>query len=138
MIAIPFGIIGAIAGHVLLGYSLTMMSFFGIVALAGIVVNDSLVLIDFINQARRREIPAFHAAFESGQARFRAVLLTTVTTFAGVFPILLEGSFQAQFLKPMVISIAFGLLFATFLTLLLVPALYLILHDIVTVFKRGE
>lgn len=130
MIAIPFGIIGAVAGHLLFGEPLTLMSLFGIVALSGIVVNDSLVLISFINEKRMEGMSVYQASFESGCARFRAVVLTSLTTFAGLFPILMESSFQAQFLKPMVISITFGILFATFLTLLLVPGLYIILHDV--------
>ena len=131
MTAIPFGMIGAVVGHLTMGLPITLLSLFGIVALSGIVVNDSLVLIDFINQAVRNEgTPVLKAASEAGQARFRAVMLTTVTTFAGLLPILTETSFQAQFLIPMVVSISFGLLFATVLTLFLVPSLYLILDDI--------
>lgn len=139
MTAIPFGLVGAVVGHLIMGLSLTLMSLFGIVALSGIVVNDSLVLIDFINQAVQKKTPVFEAVYQAGQARFRAVLLTTITTVAGLFPILLEKSFQAKFLIPMVVSITFGLLFATFLTLFLVPSLYLILDDVINFFaKRGE
>lgn len=135
MTAIPFGIIGALVGHLIMGSPLTLISMFGIVALSGIVVNDSLVLIDFINQSVRSGNPIFQAAWESGQDRFRAVLLTTITTAAGLIPILMETSLQAQFLIPMVISITFGLVFATGITLMLVPSLYLILNDIVCLFK---
>ncbi len=136
MVAIPFGMIGAVVGHLIFGLPLTLMSLFGIVALAGIVVNDSLVLIDFINQSvRGKNMPVLRSAYEAGQDRFRPVVLTTVTTFAGLFPILMETSFQAQFLKPMVVSITFGLLFATVLTLFLVPSLYMILDDIVKAFS---
>ncbi len=130
MTAIPFGIIGAIVGHLVMGLSLTLMSLFGVVALSGIVVNDSLVLIDFINRAVRDKMPVFQAVYQSGQARFRPVLLTTITTIAGLFPILKETSFQARMLIPMVVSLSFGLFFATVLTLFLVPSLYLILNDI--------
>jgi multidrug efflux pump subunit AcrB len=130
MVAIPFGIIGAIVGHLIFGMSITLMSLFGIVALSGIVVNDSLVLISFINDSRRDGVEAFEATYQAGIARFRAVILTSLTTFAGLFPIMMETSFQAQFLIPMVVSITFGILFATMLTLLLVPSLYMILHDI--------
>ncbi|MBU0986464.1 MAG: efflux RND transporter permease subunit, partial [Proteobacteria bacterium] len=135
MVAIPFGLIGAIAGHLVMGMQFTMISIFGVVALSGIVVNDALILIDFINRAVRdgEKIPA--AVAESGKARFRAVMLTSVTTIAGLLPLLLERSFQAQFLIPMAVSISFGLLAATVLTLLYVPALYLIADDVKTVLQ---
>jgi multidrug efflux pump subunit AcrB len=138
MMAIPFGLIGAIMGHLILGMEFTIVSIFGIVALSGIVVNDSLILIDFINRAVRSGVDIEKAVIESGRARFRPVLLTSVTTVAGLFPLLLERSFQAQFLVPMAISLCFGLMVATFLTLLYVPALYLIIQDIVNLFKGGE
>ena len=129
MLAIPFGLVGAIIGHLLLGLDITLMSLFGIVALSGIVVNDSLILIDFINRAVRDGMPVDEAVEASGKARFRPVILTSLTTIAGLMPLLLERSFQAQFLIPMAVSISFGLLVATVLTLLLVPALYLIIKD---------
>jgi multidrug efflux pump subunit AcrB len=129
MLAIPFGLVGAIIGHLLLGLDVTLMSLFGIVALSGIVVNDSLILIDFINRAIREGVPVDEAVETSGKARFRPVILTSLTTIAGLMPLLLERSFQAQFLIPMAVSICFGLLVATALTLLLVPALYLIIKD---------
>ncbi|MGD9300254.1 MAG: efflux RND transporter permease subunit, partial [Desulfobacterales bacterium] len=138
MMAIPFGLIGAIIGHLILGMEFTIVSIFGIVALSGIVVNDSLILIDFINRAIRSGMDIEQAVTESGRARFRPVLLTSVTTVAGLFPLLLERSFQAQFLVPMAISLCFGLIVATFLTLLYVPALYLIVQDIVNLFKGRE
>jgi multidrug efflux pump subunit AcrB len=137
MMAIPFGLIGAILGHLVMGMQFTMISIFGIVALSGIVVNDSLILIDFINRAARSGVEIDTAVVESGKARFRPVLLTSVTTIAGLLPLLLERSFQAQFLIPMAISISFGLLAATVLTLLYVPALYLIIRDITNMFKSG-
>jgi multidrug efflux pump subunit AcrB len=130
MFAIPFGLIGAVFGHLVMGKEFTIVSIFGIVALSGIVVNDSLILIDFINRAVRSGVDIETAVVESGKARFRPVLLTSITTIAGLMPILLERSFQAQFLIPMAISICFGLLAATVLTLLYVPALYLIVRDV--------
>ena len=135
MIAIPFGFVGAVLGHLVMGLSITLLSLFGVVALAGIVVNDSIILIDFINRAIRDGTPIFQAVEEAGKARFRAVILTSLTTIAGLMPILLERSFQAQFLIPMATSIAFGLLVATVLTLLFVPSLYLIVSEL-TVYIR--
>jgi multidrug efflux pump subunit AcrB len=135
MTAIPFGLIGAILGHLVMGMQFTLISIFGIVALSGIVVNDSLILIDFINRAVRSGAEINTAVVESGKARFRPVFLTSLTTVAGLFPLLLERSFQAQFLIPMAVSISFGLIAATVLTLLYVPALYLIVEDITNLFK---
>ena len=140
MAAIPFGLVGALGGHYLMGIDLTILSLFGLFGLSGIVVNDSLILIDFINRALRNGADVNIAVIESGKARFRPVLLTSVTTIAGLFPLLLERSFQAQFLIPMAVSICFGLLIATVLTLLYVPALYLIIADVTNVFvgRRAE
>jgi len=142
MMAIPFGLIGAVFGHLVMGKEFTIVSLFGIVALSGIVVNDSLILIDFINRAVRSGVDIETAVVQSGKARFRPVLLTSITTIAGLMPILLERSFQAQFLIPMAISICFGLLAATVLTLLYVPALYLIVRDVrnsvMARFQRSE
>lgn len=129
MTAIPFGLIGAVAGHLLLGLEITMISIFGIVALAGIVVNDSLVLIDFINAKVREGVDVDAAVIASGCQRFRPIMLTTITTIGGLLPLLLERSFQAQFLIPMAVSISFGLLFSTGLVLLVIPALYRLLED---------
>ena len=136
MSAIPFGIVGAVWGHMILGMDLTMLSMFGVVALTGVVVNDSLVMVDFINKKRDKGIPPAEAIREAGIQRFRPILLTSVTTFLGLTPILLEKSLQAQFLIPMAISLGFGVLFATFITLLLVPVLYLILNDLMQVTAR--
>ena len=136
MMAIPFGLIGAIFGHLVMRIDFTIVSVFGIVALSGIVVNDALILIDFINRAVRDGVDVNQAVVQSGKARFRPVLLTSITTIAGLFPLLLERSFQAQFLIPMAISICFGLLAATILTLLYVPALYLIVQDVINLFSR--
>jgi multidrug efflux pump subunit AcrB len=131
MSAIPFGLIGAIWGHVAMGLGLAILSFFGIVALTGVVVNDSLVLVDFINRAYRDEgMPLTRAIRVAGSARFRPILLTSLTTFAGLTPLLLEKSMQAQFLIPMAVSLAFGVLFGTFIILLLVPCLYAIQEDL--------
>jgi multidrug efflux pump subunit AcrB len=135
MMAIPFGLIGAVLGHLIMGMQFTMISLFGIVALSGIVVNDSLILIDFINRAIRNGADVDTAVIESGKIRFRPVLLTSVTTIAGLMPLLMERSFQAQFLIPMAVSICFGLLVATLLTLLFVPALYLIVRDVSGIFS---
>ncbi len=135
MTAIPFGLVGAVFGHYIMGIALTMFSIFGIVALSGIVVNDSLILIDFINAKARYGVRVYDAIIDAGQSRFRPVLLTSVTTVAGLFPLLLETSFQAQFLIPMAVSISFGLIAATVLTLVFVPALYYVVHDLSSVFS---
>lgn len=129
MTAIPFGIVGAILGHFIMGYDLSILSMFGIVALTGVVVNDSLLLIDYTNRVRRKGKSLLDAVVEAGQRRFRPILLTSLTTFFGLMPMIMETSVQAQFLIPMAISLAFGILFATGITLLLVPSLYLILED---------
>jgi multidrug efflux pump subunit AcrB len=134
--AIPFGIAGAIFGHLIsfqnfgTPQDLSTLSMLGIIALAGVVVNDSLVLVDYINKLRANGVPLRQAVHQGGIARFRPILLTSLTTFVGLVPILLERSLQAQFLIPMATSLSFGVMFATFITLLLVPALYLILEDI--------
>ncbi len=130
MSAIPFGFVGAFLGHVIMGYQLSLISAFGIVALSGIVVNDSLVMIDFINTERKKGHSVKQAVMEAGQRRFRPIILTSLTTFFGLSPMMLETSMQARFLVPMVISLGFGVLFATGITLVLIPALYLILNDI--------
>ncbi|MBA3029554.1 MAG: efflux RND transporter permease subunit [Desulfobacteraceae bacterium] len=129
MMAIPFGIIGAVFGHLVLGYDLSFMSLMGVVGLSGVVVNDSLVLVDRSNRNREDGLAAREAVIEAGQTRFRAVLLTSLTTFGGLVPILLEKSIQAKFMIPMAISLGFGVLFATGITLLIIPCLYMILED---------
>ncbi len=136
MSVIPFGIIGAIFGHIVFGMHLSIMSMCGFVALAGVVVNDSLVLVDFVN--RHREGRSLRqAAVEAGGRRFRAIILTSLTTFVGLMPMLLETDMQARFLIPMAVSLGFGILFATAITLILVPSIYLILEDIrAAVLKR--
>lgn len=133
MSVIPFGVIGAIFGHFVMGLSLSLLSMFGIIALIGVVVNDSLVLVDFINNARKAGHSTREAVIEAGCNRFRAIVLTSLTTFFGLIPIMTETSIQAKILIPMAASIAFGILFSTIITLLLVPSLYMIGED----FKRG-
>ncbi|EIM62768.1 efflux RND transporter permease subunit [Desulfobacter postgatei] len=138
MLCIPFGIIGAVAGHLIMGYSLSVMSLFGIVAMSGVVVNDSLVLIDFSNRLVRGGMPVAAAIRAAGIQRFRPILLTTLTTCGGLAPIITETSRQAKFLIPMAISLGFGIFFATLITLGLVPCLYLILEDIKGLFKHED
>lgn len=129
MSVIPFGIVGAVIGHVVMGESVSMFSLFGLVALAGVVVNDSLIMIDFVNKARASGMPVRQAVIDSGAKRFRAIVLTSVTTAAGLMPILMEGSLQAQTVIPMAISLSFGILFATVITLFLIPCLYMLQID---------
>lgn len=129
MSAIPFGIVGAVFGHLLMGLNLSLLSLFGIVGLTGVVVNDSLVLVHATNRIRRQGASVHDAITQGGALRFRAVILTSLTTFAGLTPMILERSLQAQFLIPMAVSLGFGVLFATFITLLLVPCGYVILDD---------
>ena len=134
MAAIPFGLVGAVWGHIVMGLDVSMISMFGLVALTGVVVNDSLVMVDFINRARSARTGlgrGLQAAIrEAGSHRFRPILLTSLTTFFGLAPLIMERSMQAAFLVPMAVSLAFGVLFATFITLILVPVSYLILDDL--------
>ncbi len=130
MVAIPFGAVGAIGGHILMGYSLSVISLIGMLALSGVVVNDSLVLIDFANNRRKDGFELTKAVRLAGIARFRAITLTTITTFIGLAPMIFETSRQAVMLIPVAISLGFGILFASFICLVLVPALYLILEDL--------
>jgi multidrug efflux pump subunit AcrB len=127
---IPFGLVGAIGGHLLMGRGLSMMSIMGIIALSGVVVNASLILVHTVNSRRAWGVELCQAVREAGVARFRPIVLTSVTTFAGLTPLLLERSTQAQFLVPMAISLAFGVLFASAITLFLVPSGYLVLEDL--------
>jgi multidrug efflux pump subunit AcrB len=138
MAAIPFGLIGAVWGHVVMGMEVTILSGFGVVALTGVVVNDSLVMVDYVNRKRGIGLSEMESARQAGLARFRPILLTSLTTFAGLTPLLLEKSLQAKFLVPMGISLGFGVIFATVITLILVPAMYLILEDIRTFFFGPE
>ncbi len=129
MSVIPFGLIGAVLGHIIMGTAISMFSLFGLVALSGVVVNDSLILVDFVNHARQEGVPVRQAVIDSGTLRFRAIILTSITTAAGLLPILLEKSVQAQFVIPMAISVGFGILFATVITLFLIPTLYMLQLD---------
>jgi multidrug efflux pump subunit AcrB len=130
MCAIPFGMIGAILGHLLMGYALSVDSLFGVVALSGVVVNDSLVLIDLTNRNTRNGMAPAKAIHDAGIQRFRPIILTTLTTFGGLMPMIMEKSDQARMMIPMAISLGFGVLFATLITLGMVPSLYLIVDDI--------
>ena len=138
MSAIPFGIIGAILGHIVMGFNMSVISIMGLVALSGIVVNDSLVLIHAANKYRSTSENALSAVIKAAIRRFRPILLTSLTTFFGLMPMIFEKSMQARFLIPMAISIGFGVLFATFVILLLVPALYTIFDDIVMIFTKKK
>ncbi len=138
MSAIPFGIVGATLGHLLMGYNLGIMSLFGIVALSGVVVNDSLIMIDLINRERESGIELHQVLRDCVTRRFRPIMLTTLTTFCGLLPMISEKSLQARFLIPMAISLAFGVMFATCITLLLVPSLYMILEDVKSRFSSQD
>lgn len=137
MFAIPLGAIGALVGHLLLGYDLSISSMMGLVALAGVVVNDSLLFVTTINERRASGVPIDRAIVEAGARRFRPILLTSLTTFMGLAPMIFEPSVQARFLIPMALSLGFGVLLATPLTLLVVPCLYRILVDVIGVFGRA-
>jgi len=132
--AIPFGIVGAVLGHILLGYDLSLISLMGVIALSGVVVNDALIMIDYANKQRQQGQSVFQAIHDAGVRRFRPIMLTTLTTFGGLTPIILETSQQATYLIPMAISLGFGIVFATAIILVIVPCLYLVLEDLG---KRG-
>ncbi|RMF70854.1 MAG: efflux RND transporter permease subunit [Planctomycetota bacterium] len=134
--AVPFGLIGAVAGHLLMGYPLTLLSVIGLVALTGIVVNDSLILVDFVNREIASGTPPRESVVAAGVRRLRPIMLTSLTTILGLAPLMTETSFQARFLIPLAISITFGLAFATLLTLIVVPSSYLILLDIRAMLRR--
>ncbi|MCB0359243.1 MAG: efflux RND transporter permease subunit, partial [Bdellovibrionales bacterium] len=138
MLSIPFGIIGAVGGHYLLGYGLSIISMFGIIALSGVVVNDSLVLVVTANRLRDEGLDAKEAIRRAGVRRLRPILLTSLTTFFGLAPMIFESSVQARFLIPMAISIGFGILFATVIVLAIVPAVYLILEDVKALFQSRK
>jgi len=129
LFTIPFGIIGAVIGHLLLGYNLSIMSIFGIVALTGVVVNDAIVLIERVNENIAEGMSFFDAILSGGARRFRAIFLTSLSTVGGLTPLIMETDFQAKFLIPMALSIAAGIAFATVLTLVLVPSLMALLSD---------
>jgi multidrug efflux pump subunit AcrB len=139
MVVIPFGIIGSVFGHFILGMDLSALSVMGILAASGVVVNDSLVMVDYVNNARKSGVKLKDAVIHAGTKRFRAIMLTSITTFIGLVPIIFfEVSAQAQIVIPMAISLAFGVLFATIVTLILIPSLYLIIEDIKGLFKRRK
>ena len=136
MSVIPFGMVGAVIGHIISGLDLSIMSMCGLVALAGVVVNDSLVLVDYVNRQRAKGMTAVEAAKSAGARRFRPIILTSLTTFAGLMPMLWETDMQARFLIPMAVSLGYGILFATGITLILVPSVYLILNDLKKLFAK--
>jgi len=138
MTAIPFGLVGAAWGHVLLGYNFTMYSVLGLVALSGVVVNASLVLVDYVNRRIAAGASLGQAVRDSARDRFRPILLTSLTTFAGLTPLMMEQSMQGKFMIPMAISIAFGVIFSSAITLFLVPCSYLILEDLLGLLRRSE
>ena len=138
MTAIPFGIVGAVIGHILLGYDLSLVSLMGVIALSGVVVNDSLIMIDYANKRRKEGNPIYQSIHEAGLRRFRPIILTTMTTFGGLAPIILETSSQAFYLIPMAISLGFGIVFATAIILVIVPCLYLTLEDLRLLMLRGR
>jgi multidrug efflux pump subunit AcrB len=129
MMSIPFGIVGAVLGHILLGYDLSLVSMMGVVAVSGVVVNGALIMVHHANR-NRAEMSAYDAIHEAGLRRFRPILLTTLTTFGGLTPIIMESSRQAYHLVPMAISLGFGIIFATSIMLVVVPCLYMMLEDI--------
>ncbi|MCD0459070.1 efflux RND transporter permease subunit [Roseiconus lacunae] len=138
LVAIPFGVVGAVLGHIVLGYDISLVSLMGVIALSGVVINDSLIMIDYANR-RRKHCSAFEAISQAGVRRFRPILLTTLTTFGGLMPLIFEDSLQAQYIIPMAISLGFGILFSTAIILVLVPCLYLILEDLQAPFhKRAD
>jgi multidrug efflux pump subunit AcrB len=138
MLAIPFGLVGAVIGHIIMGYSLSVLSLFGVVALSGVVVNDSLVLIHFANRRCGTGCEAMDAIHDAAIHRFRPILLTTLTRFGGLAPMIFETSRQARFLIPMAISLGYGIVFATLITLVIVPSVYLIIDDIRKMFIPGR
>ncbi|MEQ8241829.1 efflux RND transporter permease subunit [Fulvivirga sp.] len=135
MLAIPFGIVGAVIGHIILGYDLSLVSLMGMIALAGVVVNDSLIMVDYANGIRK-DTSAYNAIHEAGLRRFRPIILTTLTTFGGLTPIILERSSQAFYIIPMAISLGFGIVFATAIILVIVPCFYLVLEDVKALFGK--
>ena len=130
MMAIPFGLVGAVLGHMLLGYDLSLVSMMGVVAVSGVVVNGALIMVDHANRSRREQLSAYEAIHQAGLRRFRPIMLTTMTTFGGLTPIILESSRQAYHLVPMAISLGFGIVFATTIMLVVVPCLYMMLEDL--------
>ena len=136
LVAIPFGMVGALIGHIILGYDLSLVSVMGVIALSGVVINDSLIMIDYANR-KRGQYSGEEAICMAGVRRFRPIILTTLTTFGGLMPLVFEDSLQAQYIIPMAISLGFGIIFATAIILVLVPCLYMILEDIQNLFSFG-
>lgn len=137
LLAVPFGVIGALAGHLILDVTPSYLSVFGMLALAGVVVNDSLVMVDFTNRRRLEGQDSFTAVVDSGARRFRPIILTSLTTFMGLLPLMLDPSLQAQMLIPMAVSLGFGILFATVITLYLIPSGYLVMEDVLAFLRRA-
>jgi len=138
MCSIPFGVVGAVLGHAIMGYNLSVISMMGIIALSGVVVNDSLVLINYANELREQGMSMMDAVCKAAIRRFRPVLLTTLTTFGGLAPMIFETSRQARFMIPMALSLGYGILFATFISLLIVPCLYVVVGDLKQLMGQAE
>jgi multidrug efflux pump subunit AcrB len=138
MTSIPFGVVGAVIGHMIMGYSISIISIMGIIALGGVVVNDSLIMIDYANTKRQEGHSPIEAICQAGIRRFRPILLTTLTTFGGLAPMIFETSRQARFMIPMAISLGFGILFATAIMLVLIPCLYLVVEDVLEMFTAVD
>ena len=136
MLAVPFAIIGALLGHIFMDMTPSYLSIFGMLALAGVAVNDTLVMVDYINRRRAEGISLRDAALEAGGRRFRPIMLTSVTTFVGLLPLMMARSLQAQFLIPMAVSLAFGVIFATTITLYLIPCSLLMAQDLANAAKK--
>jgi multidrug efflux pump subunit AcrB len=136
--AIPLGVIGAVIGHMIMGYNMSIISMMGIIALGGVVVNDSLIMLHYANHKRREGLSPGEAIWQAGVRRFRPILLTTLTTFGGLAPMIFETSRQARFMIPMAISLGFGILFATAIMLVFIPCLYLIVEDVLDWFTAVE
>ncbi|MGB0742663.1 MAG: efflux RND transporter permease subunit, partial [Planctomycetaceae bacterium] len=138
LVAIPFGIVGAVLGHIWLGYDISLVSLMGVVALSGVVINDSLIMIDYANRLRKDGKSPRAAITQASVRRFRPILLTTLTTFGGLMPLIFERSLQAQYIIPMAISLGFGILFSTAIILVLVPCLYVIVEEALVLLARRK
>ena len=136
--AIPFGFVGAILGHLILFQPMSVLSLLGVVALSGVVVNDSLLLVVFVNREKEKGVETLPAVIDAVRTRFRPVILTSLTTFLGIAPLLFNQSTQVLFLKPMAISLGVGILFATFVILLLVPVSYVVIDDFINLISRPK
>jgi multidrug efflux pump subunit AcrB len=138
LLVVPFGVVGAVIGHMLHGLPLSMISIFGMLALSGVVINDSIVLVDFINKGRAAGLRVMDAVLNAGPRRFRPILLTSVTTFVGLMPLIFERTTTSQFLIPMAVSLGYGILFGTVITLFLVPLNYMMLDDLKALYRDPE